>query len=323
MKLLLLAAVLTGTGISEFRGASRLATAMESEAAEFLVYANNANSLGVLSKGVSLPLGLDTRLLIPGSCCSHRATPSLSLDGQHLAFVRLAAGQPRREAVTIYDLGSKSQKTVFEAEVVWSVSWAPQGDRVAVVADRAPDMGHNLYIVGLASDEVNQLSHGSVPVNKADYTVSNHAPPSWNGAGTQLAVEVRSARAKDDGASLIVIWDIEGNQLHQLTDGVDPAWSPAGDTIAFFEKSRQKCFTIRADGGERKLLFALGKKPFASQSAPLFYPIVWSPDGGQLIFHQWVDADLITDIYKLNVTSRRLKLMGRSELQVVNWRMSR
>jgi len=322
LSLLYIAALLAGTSISEFRGASKLANSIKDETTQLLVYANNANVPGILKRGAILPLNLDTHLTLPGGCCSHRATPSLSPDARSIAYVHLSDGQPRREAVTIYNVEDQSQRAVFEAEVIWGISWAPGGERLALVADRAPDQGHNLYIVDLSSNAVTQLSHGTVHIDGNEYAISNHAPPSWNQVGSQLAVEVRSTheQPENSAAGSIVLWDIEAHQLRKLTDGVDPAWSPAADGIAFFESSRQKCFTIRSDGSEKKLLFALGKRPFPSKSAPLFYPIVWSPDGKQLIFHQWVDADLITDTYRLDLVNGKLSFIGSSELQVVNWR---
>src|SRR5215471_11339369 len=313
LNFLYIAAVLAGTSISEFRGASKLAASIQDERTQLLVYANNANVPGILKRGAILPLNLDTHLTLPGRCCSHRATPSLSPDARSIAYVHLTNGQPRREAVSLYNLDDQIQKIVFEAEVIWGISWAPGGERLALVADRAPDQGHNLYIVDLRSKAVTQLGHGTVHIDGNEYTISNHAPPSWSQVGSQLAVGVRSTheQAENRAAGSIVLWDIEANQFRKLTDGVDPSWSPAGDVIAFFETSRQKCFTIRTDGSEKRLLFALGKRPFPSMPAPLFYPVVWSPDGKQLLFHQWVDADLITDTYRLDLVNGKLSFIGR------------
>lgn len=315
----LIAALLT-TDIKKFQGAKQLAESIRESDEELLVYANNGNDLGLLEKdGFSL-FSLDTNLLVPGGCCAHRATPSLSQDGRQLAYVSLSSSQPRKEAVNIYDLSTRVGRRVFEAEVIWSVSWAPDGNRLAIIADRATDQEHNPYIVDVTSNAFKQLTH--LTLGGRSYAVSGHAHPSWNTDSTQLAVEMQAVteNAQSGTATAIVLWNVQMNEFHKLADGVDPSWSPSGDEIAFFEPSRRKCFTVRPDGSHKKLFFAVGKRPFGLSSAPLFYPVVWSPDGKHLLFHQWVDADIVSNVYELDLTTGRPKFLSRTELQVVNWR---
>ena len=314
--------LLLGTGISEFQGPSRLARSIQDAKAELLVYSSNGNDVGLLTKGSVEPLKLDTLLSIPGGCCLHPATPSLSPEGGRIAYVHLSSTQPRREGINIYDHDGHKEKEVFQANLIWAVSWAPDGQRVAAIADTTGEPGHNLYVVDLTSNATSRLSHGALNLGGKQYILSNHAAPSWNGAGNQLAVEVQSASspAENSASRAIIVWDIQTNEVHRVADGTDPAWSQAKDVIAFFEPSRQRCFTVRPDGSERTLLFTLGRKGFTSKLSLLSFPVVWSPDGNQLIFHQWVDADLITNVYRLDLRSGKPRFLGRSEVQVVDWR---
>jgi len=325
VKLCLITVLLAAAGIAEFRGPARLAASIKDPKAELLVYSNNGNDVGLLTKGAVLPLNLDTRLWVPGACCLHQATPSLSPDGGRIAYVHLSSVQPRQEKIKTYNRDSRQEGELFQAETIWGIAWAPDGDHLAVIADKAPERTHNLYLVDLRSNAFTQLSHGTLNLGDKQYTVSGHAPPSWSSSGKQLVIEVRTtgAQAENSGSSAVALWDTETNEVRKLTDGVEPAWSPTKDLVAFFDSSRQECFTIRPDGGEKELLFALGKRGFASRSARLFFPVVWSPDGNQLIFHQWVDADWVLDVYRLDLKRNKPEFLSRSEVQVVNWRIAK
>ncbi|HEY6250302.1 MAG TPA: hypothetical protein VI685_10090 [Candidatus Angelobacter sp.] len=314
--------LLLGTGINEFQGPARLSGSIRDSKTRILVYSSNGNDVGVLRKGSVEPLSQDTHLSVAGGCCLHPATPSLSPGGGRIAYVHLSSAHPRREGINIYDRDSRTEKEIFQANLIWDISWAPGGDRLAVVADASGEQGHILYVIDLASNAINRLSHGPLSVSDRQYTISNYAAPSWNGAGTRLAIEVRNAGAlaENSGSSAIVLWDVQTNEVSKLADGVAPAWSRTKDVIAFFSPSRKQCFTVRPDGSEKKLLFALGTKGFGSRLSLLTFPVVWSPDGNQLIFHQWVDADLIIEVYRLDLLSGRVKSLGKSEVQVVDWR---
>ena len=317
--------LLLGAGTEKFQGPSRLAGSIQDAKTALLVYSSNGNILDVLTKGSVDPLAVDTHLTTPGGCCLHPATPSLSPDGKRVAYVHLSSIKPRREGISIYDRDKHTEKEVFQANLIWSISWAPSGDRLAVVADEKDEPVHTLYLVDLESSAVTKISHGLLSVDGKQYTVSNYAAPSWNAAETRLAIEVRSAGAlaENSNNSAVVLWNIQTDEIQKLVDGVNPAWSQATDVIAFLDPSRQKCFAIKPDGRDRRLLFALGTKGFSSRLSLLSFPVVWSPDGNQLIFHQWVDADLITDVYRLDLRSNKLRFLARSEMQVVDWREGR
>lgn len=319
-----LVAVILAAEITSFHGAIQLADSTKNEDAELLTYDGNGNNIGIIKGGKFLTLELQTDLWASGTCCAHRATPSLSQDGEQVAYVTLTSAQPRRETLSISDLRDGKQTPVFEAEAIWSVSWAPEGKRLAVVADRVSEQTRNLYIVDLASTVLNRLTSGTF-TDGLDYSISNDSPPSWSPNGRRLAIEIRTAteQAVSDQGRSIGLWDLDTNEFQKLVDGRDPAWSPSGSEIAFLEPSRRACFTVKPDGSGKAVLFSLRKKPFGPATSPLFFPVVWSPDGTQLIFHQWVDADLVSEVYRLDVKSGHLKFLSRTELQVVNWRKNK
>jgi len=317
------ALLLITTAGGNFRGASRLAEFSREAHAKVLVYFNNENDIRLLDRGKIISLELDTHLWTPDSCCAHRATPSLSRDGSRVAFVHLASTRPRREAVAVLDVTTKAQKEVFAARAVWGISWSPDGRRLAVVADGEGDSGHNLFVIDLMSASARQLTRGDLDLGGMTYAVSDYAPPSWAPGGRELALELRRTGpgANNGSAGVIVVWDLESNVYHKLADGVDPSWSPAGDSIAFFDGTRKKCFAIKSDGSHKELLFSATRGWLGvGGGAPLVFPLVWSPGGSRVIWHEWVDADLVTEIYQRDLKTRKVRHIGRSELQVVDWR---
>jgi Tol biopolymer transport system component len=324
VKTRLFAAVLLITAANgSFRGVAELAEFSKEAHARVLAYFNNDNGIRLLDGGRILSLGLDTHLWRPDSCCAHRATPSLSRDGRRIAFVHLASTHPRTEAVAVFNVMTHTHSDVFSARAVWGISWSPDGRRLAVVADGQSGAGHNLYVIDLSSGSVRQLTYGELDLSGKAYMVSDYAPPSWNPTGTELALELRRTgpAANNSDAGAIVIWDLESGRFRKLADGVDPSWSPAGDRIAFFDVQRKKCFATKPDGSEKKLLFSSTRGWLGiGGGAPLLFPLVWSPDGSRVLWHEWVDADLVTEIYESDLKSKKIKHIGQSELQVVDWR---
>src|SRR5262249_52714670 len=243
IRIWLIAALMAGSGMSDFQGSSRIAASIKDSKTALLVYSSNGNDVGLLTKGAVVPLDLKTQFWSRGNCCLHQAIPSLSPDGGRIAYVRLASVKPRRETINIYDRATQKEQEVFQSEMIWAVSWEPRGDRLAVIADKATEPGHNLYLLDLASNAVSQVTHGPIKLADRTYTVSNHGAPSWNSAGSQLAMELRTAgeQAENSTSSVIVLLNLETNEILKLSEGIDPAWSPTEDLIAFFEPSKKKC----------------------------------------------------------------------------------
>jgi Tol biopolymer transport system component len=306
---------------ANFRGLPKLSAFSKDAHARLLVYFNNENEFALIAQGEPVQLALDTHLWIRESCCAHRATPSLSHDGNRIAFVHLASAQPRQEAIGILDVATGATADVFKAPAIWGISWSPDDDRLATVAD-ADEPGHNVYLIDLAAKSTRQLTHGKLDLAGATYIVSDHAPPSWSPDGEEIAMELQQlgAGTRSGSHSVVAVWELGSNQVRKLADGVEPSWSPAGDYISFFGPERMNCFAIRPDGSDRKLLFSASKGFLSGGRSPMFFPVVWSPDGKRVLWHEWVDADLQTEIYELDLATGRSKRVGKSELQVVNWR---
>lgn len=228
----------------DFRGSVQLTEFSRTSKATLLVYFNNENDFALVANGRRVALNLDTHLWRPGTCCAHRATPALSHDGNRIAFVKLVSTDPRREAVNVVDVRSGEMKEVFSAQAVWGISWSNDDRKLAVINDADQQRGHALDAIDVATGKTTKVIEHDVEVEGHKYMLSDYAPASWNQNGSRLAVEFRRAGfgANNSDAGAIVIWDLATHNFQKLADGVDPSWSPSGDSIAFFDASRKNVF---------------------------------------------------------------------------------
>jgi hypothetical protein len=312
----------TPTPTRQFLGIPELGAFSKSANAEMLGYFPNSNVVMLMRGGEMVPLKLDTKLSEVKGCCNHRATPSLSHRDQKIAYVHVVPGPKRREAVAIYDTASEKSVDVFEAAAIWSLAWSPDDGQVAAVADGSLAEGRSVYLISADAGKPAERIHVALDIKGMEYQVSNYSTPSWSPDGKQMAIELRR-RGMGSGNSAEVeigLLELESRAVKELTAGVDPSWSPVGDEIAYYGRDRKRCFGMKTVTGEKRLLFSVGKRGAGAGRGPLFYPVVWSPDASQLLFHQWVDPDLITDIYRVAVTTGKAKRLGRTEVQAVAWR---
>jgi TolB protein len=77
-----------------------------------------------------------------------------------------------------------------------------------------------------------------------------------------------------NGCDIYVI-NADGSGLRRLTDGMDPAWSPDGQKVAFARwRDPRGIYVIGEDGRNETLLFG-----WSQAKAP-----AWSPDGSRIVF---------------------------------------
>lgn len=214
--------------------------------------------------------------------------PSWSPDGETLAYYYFNPGtqmtsvygvdvtQSEMEQVTLTD------KATYDTQF-GSLNWSPDGQSILYYSIDALDIS-DIYKIDIQSGTV---------VDVFAETIFNDFAPDWAPDGTQF-VFASNRPDKDDPLYDLFLSDINGENLVQLTDNnnngwVDtlPAWSPDGETIAFwrfnfipeetFDGGPQGIWVYDLAAQEETLMYE--GKFSAEGEAP-----VWSPDGQYLAF---------------------------------------
>jgi Tol biopolymer transport system component len=204
----------------------------------------------------------------------------LRVDGVFPAFspggnrVALVSGSP--DKLDIMNMDGSGRKTIFTADTkgIFSLSWAPTGDRIAFARGRAfqrlePKEDVDIEIIAPDGTQRRPLTAKA----------GQNAFPSFSPDGKQLVFH--STR---DGAKKLYLMNADGTGLRRLTEGkwtdTHSVWSPTGEWIAFAGKRDNDQFAIwliKPDGtGLKKLVGPDGTRWHVH---PYF-----SPDGQWIVF---------------------------------------
>ena len=195
-----------------------------------------------------------------------------------LSFVTNQGGS---QFVGFYPLGETSGMNLQAAGSIVgdsSLSWSPQGDRVAFTTKR--DGNFEIYVAN---------ADGSNPVNLTRSS-GYDTQPSWSPDGRKIAFS-----SQRDGNIEIFVMDTDGSNLQQLTTGRGyeewPAWSPDGRKIAFVsdQHGNIEIYTMDADGSN---LQQVTDNPGDN------WPAVWSPDSRKILFSSNRDGNW--NLYLIN-----------------------
>jgi Tol biopolymer transport system component len=252
-----------------------------------------------------------TLLLSEDNAGGQNIAPSLSPDGTRLAFISekdlfsfdLFLADARTGEV-IRKLTSSTQDPHADAIrfIDAAGTWSPDGEQFAYVTFAKGDNEINV-IRSRDGGLVERIQlDGIGAINNID----------WSPDGRHIVFT-----GLVGGISDLYVFDMETEQLRQLTDDLHadmhPAWSPDGATIAFatdrgpstdFESlvfSRFQIATIDVASGRVQVLDLLGE---ARHSNPRF-----SPDGNRILFLS--DADGFSDVYATDLRTRAIQRLTR------------
>jgi Tol biopolymer transport system component len=223
--------------------------------------------------------GAHQRLLLacPSAAC---LAPAWSADGQQLAYERrdVRAGapdlDPQAGRIWLFDLQKGKERSLFNPAVpLHSPAWAPQGQQLAFVSPLLP----GVQVYDLDSGDLQQFPNewGSPPAWSPD--AADLVLPELMAAGEEFIVHLFRIHLVDGQAV-----DISGDQ--NLVKDASPAWSPAGDWIAFGRQVLDD--EQRTPGRQMWLAHPDGSEAHALLDDPMgdFFAFAWRPDGGALAY---------------------------------------
>ena len=164
--------------------------------------------------------------------------------------------------------------------------WSPDGSKVAFVkCPDVPSSDSELHVVNAdGSGEVN-LSNNVSPDVIVCYSDAPNGGFDWSPDGTRLVFH--SLREP----SGLYIVNTDGSGLSFLADGIQPSWSPDGESIAFMGRAdfatwEEDVEVIKADGSDRRILARIPClwSAFGGPCSPQVHRISWSPDGAYIVF---------------------------------------
>lgn len=204
----------------------------------------------------------------------HSAYPTLSPDGNYVAYVRRRSAAKRDEAISIFDARENTSRDLVNCDKeISELLWSPNGKEIAFFA--YPDLFTlRLYSIDIETRIISELNEGRPTISM-----------SWSPDGQKFIVSEypRSPDSETFGGGLFIV-DLKTKERRSIGQGAWPSWSPNGDLIAYFGADNQNCYTMTSDGLNKRKLFSY--RPLFSTGYRLMGPLVWSPDGRYIIYHR-------------------------------------
>lgn len=232
--------------------------------------------------------------------------PALAPDGSRVALGLLSSGTrtPRRFALGVLSAEQQEWKTYGDFDAVGIPAFSPDGTRVAFSAQQGPK-SRAFVILDIAS--------GATTTVVQLATVVERASLGWSPDGKRLAVEMRRA----DEPPVIAVFDPSTPEVQIIGKGVDPAWSPTGEWIAYSGETRQKYILIRPDGSGAKVVRDLTRRLGGYRM--IFYGPVWSPDGSRILLNEMKGEGPNIDVVLVDLASKKATRKSRNGLAVFGW----
>jgi hypothetical protein len=237
--------------------------------------------------------------------CNRWTHSGLSHDGARVAYVTDGEqdGPPLHNCrIAIYDFAKGSERTLIAtSDDPGEISWSWDDMRI-VYLDRWEE---GLSEVSVATGDARTIHGDSGGRSWVWY------PMQWLHDDRGLVLE-RSHEAPTGAPNTYTeqsdLFRLEGGISQCIAPGSSPSVSPRLDQIAYFDGDN--VMTINADGTGKRMV-AKAPRTFLGLFFPadLMGPIVWSPDGGRLLFRSLEDEDGSGRLFVLDLKSGKLRTL--------------
>ena len=206
-------------------------------------------------------------------------TPSLSPDGQHLAFA-WNGGAGNHFSLYVKLVGTEeSLRLTEQASIDFNPVWSPDGRYIAFC--RIAKGGTGIYIIpslGGVERRVRETHWQEVEFYQVFWFFGRLA---WSPDGKLLAYS--DSRDSSEPATSIFLLSLDSREVRRLTSpqgsvgDYNPAFSPDGRTLAFNRSSQgvTSIYTAPVSGGEKQRL---------STGVQYGWGLAWTPDGRDIVF---------------------------------------
>ncbi len=220
-----------------------------------------------------------------------------SPDSEKIAFVS-AYEDPQREdaeivhgarqpvsAIYIFDFKTGQQLRVTAYGYHCSVSWSPDGTRLALSFGDDPKRS-DIYVASLDGKHTRKLTDSSL-INFL---------PAWAPNGKTLAYVAASPPGEQAPGSGIYLTDVDGGNKRQVTNMIisEVTWSPDGKTLLL--QSAGGFYVVGADGGNPLKITGSLDRPLDG---------VFTPDGEKVMFRSNHEGDW--HLYVVNLDGSNLR----------------
>ena len=206
-------------------------------------------------------------------------TPSLSPDGQHLAFAWNGGAGPQFSLYVKLIGTDESIRLTKQASIDFNPVWSPDGRYIAFC--RIQQGGTGIYIVPSLGGAERRVQETHWRESEFYQVFWFFGRLSWSPDGKLLAYSERTD--PNEPATSIFLLSLDSQEVHRLTSpqgpvgDYNPVFSPDGRILVFNRSSQgvTSIYTVRVLGGEERRLIS---------GVQYGWGLAWTPDGRDVVF---------------------------------------
>jgi WD40-like Beta Propeller Repeat len=210
-----------------------------------------------------------------------------------------------RFALGLYSVAAHKWKTFGDFDDVGNPVFSPDGSKIAFLAEEQKKK--DLLILDVANGVMTKASY----LNGIQQKIASLR--SWSPEGKRFALEIQRGEK-----NLVAVLDLDTRHVQSLGEGFNPAWSPSGEWIAYFDPDGAKCLLVHPDGTGTKTVRRVRQSTLSYRRFGWGGP-VWSPDGKRMLLSEMKGDGEYIDIVLLDIENGRVATKARNGLPVFGW----